>query len=65
MGPGKVTAIAEDRPHRASGQLALHVVDVARSVLRAADERRVIEIESQVEKPQSLPVEPGSAVPRA
>ena len=60
-----VEAIAEDRPHRASGQLALHVVDVARSVLRAADERRVIEIESQVEKPQSLPVEPGSAVPRA
>jgi len=60
-----VEAIAEDRPHRASGQLALHVVDVARSILRAAEERRVIEIESQVEKPQSLPVEPGSAVPRA
>ncbi len=46
-----VEAIAEGRDHRASGRLGLHVIDAARSILRAADERRTVEVETAVEQP--------------
>jgi predicted dehydrogenase len=46
-----VEAIAEGRDHRASGRLGLHVIDAARSILRAADERRTVEVETGVEQP--------------
>jgi predicted dehydrogenase len=59
-----VEAIAAGEPHRASGRLAAHVVEVARSVLRSADERAVIEIESSLEQPRPLPVRPRSTAPR-
>lgn len=41
-----LVALAEDRPHRASGELAYHVVDVARSALVAAAEGRAIDVVS-------------------
>ena len=37
-------AIAEGRPHRASGGLAAHVLEVATAVLRSAEEGRAIDI---------------------
>jgi predicted dehydrogenase len=49
-------AVAESRAPRASGALGAHVVDVARSVLRAAAEARTIEVESRTERPEPLPV---------
>ena len=49
-----VEAIAEDRDHRASGRLGLHVIDVARSILRAADEGRTVEVETTVDQPAPL-----------
>ena len=52
-----VEAIAAGTPHRASGRMGAHVVEVARGILRSADEGRVVEIESRVEQPQALPVD--------
>ena len=39
-----VEAIAEGRPHRASAELACHVVDVSRTILAAAAEGRALEV---------------------
>jgi predicted dehydrogenase len=39
-----VEAMAEDRPHRASGQLALHVLEIAGAVLRSAAEGRTVPV---------------------
>ena len=52
-----VEAIAADRPERASGSLGLHVVDVARGILAAAAESRVVEIDSRASQPEAMPVE--------
>ena len=35
-------AIATNRPHRASGELAFHVLEVMDAVLRSGEEHRVI-----------------------
>jgi predicted dehydrogenase len=51
-----VEAIAADRPERASGSLGLHVVDVARGILVAAAERRIVEIDSRAVQPEAMPV---------
>jgi predicted dehydrogenase len=51
-----VLAVAEERPHRASGRLGHHVVDVARTILRAAEEGRRLEVTSSVEQPAPMPV---------
>jgi predicted dehydrogenase len=52
-----VEAIAADRPERASGSLGLHVVDVARGILTAAAESRIVEISSRASQPEAMPVE--------
>jgi predicted dehydrogenase len=52
-----VEAIAAGRPERASGSLGLHIVDVARSILTAAAESRIVEIESRAPQPEAMPVE--------
>jgi hypothetical protein len=51
-----VEAVVEDRPPRASGALAEHVVDVARSILAAAGSGSSVEIGTRVDRPASLPV---------
>jgi predicted dehydrogenase len=51
-----VEAIAASRPHRASGQLGRHVVEVARSLLAAAAEGRTIAIASRPDRPEAMPV---------
>ncbi|HXM55044.1 MAG TPA: Gfo/Idh/MocA family oxidoreductase [Candidatus Dormibacteraeota bacterium] len=50
-----VTAIAEDRPHRANGALALHVLDVMESLRRAAKWGRVVRLRTTCERPEPLP----------
>jgi predicted dehydrogenase len=49
-------AIAEGRPHRASGDLAYHVLDVMHVIYEAADAGRRIAPESTCERPAALPV---------
>jgi predicted dehydrogenase len=51
-----IDAVEETRAPRASGRLAAHVVDVARSVLQAAADSRTVEVASRVERPDPLPV---------
>lgn len=49
-------AIAEGVPHRASAEVAAHVLDVMESLLRAGQERTAIEIESTCERPELVPL---------
>jgi predicted dehydrogenase len=44
------------RPHRASAELAFHVVDVMQSSLEAARDGKTIAIQSTVERPAPLPM---------
>jgi predicted dehydrogenase len=48
------TAIAEDRPHRATGELAYHVLEVLSGLQRSAVERRDVTIASRCERPAPL-----------
>jgi predicted dehydrogenase len=48
-------AIATNRPHRASGELAFHVLEVMDAVLRSGAEHRVIEIGSTATRPEPVP----------
>lgn len=47
-------AIETGRPHRASGELAFHVLEIMESVIRAGHEHAVIELTSTVERPQPV-----------
>ena len=40
-------AVREKRPHRASGELGLHVLETATAVLRSAEEGRTIDVVSR------------------
>ena len=55
-------AIRQDRPHRASGALALHVLEVLEAIERAAVEARHVMIESTCERPEALPLGAGEEV---
>ncbi len=48
-------AIRDGRPHRASGALALHVLEVMLAFQRSSDEGRRIEIATRPERPAALP----------
>jgi predicted dehydrogenase len=48
-------AISEGRPHRASGDLALHVLDVMESLRRSAATGRVVRLRTTCEQPLPLP----------
>jgi predicted dehydrogenase len=48
-------AIETDRPHRASGELAFHVLEIMHSILRAGEEHSVIGLASTVERPEPVP----------
>jgi predicted dehydrogenase len=56
------SAIAAGRPHRANGELALHVLEVMESLERAADEGRRIHIESTCARPSPVPAGAGEEV---
>lgn len=48
-------AIAEGRPHRANGDLALHVLEVMEALERSSVEGRQIRIETFCERPEPVP----------
>lgn len=48
-------AIKENRPHRASGELAYHALDVMLSVYKSSEEERKIYLSSKCEKPAFVP----------
>ena len=49
-------AIRNNRPHRASGELAFHVLEVMEAFQRASDTGQYITIESRPERPAMIPV---------
>jgi len=49
------TAIVTNRPHRASGALALHVLEVMEAFQTSADEGRRVKFESRIEQPAMMP----------
>jgi predicted dehydrogenase len=50
------SAIAEGRPHRASGELAAHIVDILEAAARSmADDGRRVEISSTFPSPPLMP----------
>src|SRR5690606_41237597 len=51
-------AILEGRPHRASGALALHVLEVMEALATAGREERIVDIESRVARPAPLAESP-------
>jgi len=55
-------AIRQDRPHRAGGELALHVLEVLEAIERAAVEGRHVMIESGCPRPEALPLGEGEEV---
>jgi hypothetical protein len=55
-------AIATNRPHRANGHLALHVLEVMEALERSSIEGRRIRIETICERPEPVPVGAGEDV---
>lgn len=49
-----VAAIAEDRPHRCSLELATHVVDVMTAILRSGETGRFVELSTTCARPEPL-----------
>jgi predicted dehydrogenase len=49
-------AIVSGRPHRASGELAFHVLEVMEAFQTSSEQGRRVSIESRVERPAMLPV---------
>jgi predicted dehydrogenase len=57
IGPADMAAaIVAKRPHRASGELAYHVLDIMHAFHDASDQGRHIELESTCDRPAPLPV---------
>ena len=50
-------AIRTGRPHRANGELALHVLDVMHAILEASETGRHVELTSTCDRPAPLPIE--------
>ena len=49
------TALVTNRPHRASGALAFHVLEVMEAFQTSADEGRRVKIQNRVERPAMMP----------
>ena len=48
-------ALKSNRPHRASGELGYHVLDVMHAFLDASAKGRHIEVKSTCKRPDALP----------
>ena len=48
-------ALRENRPHRASGVLAAHVLDIMLATAEAAEQHQVVTVESSVDPAKLLP----------
>jgi len=57
--------ILDNRPHRASGDVALHVLATMEAILRAAIERKVIAVEAAIEIPAPLTSEEAEGLLKA
>ena len=51
-----VLSLIEDYPHRASGKLAYHVLDVMLSLEDSAEQKKELEVKSTCERPLAMPV---------
>ena len=51
--------IAKGRAHRASGDLAFHVLEIMHGIVDASDSGRTLELSSSVSKPEPMPVTSG------
>ena len=51
-------ALVEGRPHRASGELALHVLEVMEALGRSADTGRFVDVVTRPERPAPLAEDP-------
>jgi predicted dehydrogenase len=49
-------ALATNRPHRASGALALHVLEIIDAVTRSSTEHAVVPLSTSVERPEPVPL---------
>jgi predicted dehydrogenase len=47
-------AILSGRPHRANGEMALHVVDAMQAFLESAEQGRAIELTTTCERPEAV-----------
>jgi predicted dehydrogenase len=47
-------ALRAGRPHRASGELAFHVLDISLAIYEASDQGRCVTVESTCERPQPI-----------
>jgi predicted dehydrogenase len=56
-------AIREDRPHRASGAVAAHVLDIMVGAIEAAEHHQVVTLTSNVEPAEPLPDDWDSHLP--
>ena len=57
LGVGDMAAaLRSGRPHRASGELAYHVLDVMQSIQEASDSGRYVKIKSKCKKPAPFPM---------
>ena len=54
--------IMDDRPHRASGDVALHVLAIMEGVLCAAVERKTVAVGASCERPMALSSEEGAGL---
>ena len=50
-------AIRNQRAHRASGELACHVLEVMHAILKSAEQSRQVLIHSRVPRPEALSAE--------
>jgi predicted dehydrogenase len=50
-----IEAINDQRPHRATGAMAAHVVDILCAVQRSAHEGRAVSIDSEFARPEPMP----------
>ena len=57
-----VSAIAQERPHRCSMELALHAVDVMTAVLTSGEEGRFVDLQTTCARPAPLTPEDAKAL---
>ena len=49
-------AIRENRPHRASGDLAFHVLDTMQTIVESAEQGKYLALSRSCERPAALPI---------
>lgn len=57
-----IEAIVNNKPHRCSERLALHVIDVMTSALHSSESRECVDIQSTCDRPQALGADQAAAL---